>query len=246
MSKICSNFAAQNQKCRQTLDVKEDMTGTIQTERFDYLRLLARVKKRVQLAQQRAIYSANDEMLRMYWDVGHILSDAQKQIGWGNGALKRLSADMRNDYPEIKGFSVRNCQCMIQFYEEYNQELTLPKDSNLIAQLPIAQLEKANTQPAVAQLPKYNFSLPIIHLPWTHNIILIQRVKDIQARYWYMVQSITNHWSKDFLIDAIKMDYYKQHGALANNFDVALPQPEAEEVKSMLKDPYLFDMLTFH
>ena len=132
------------------------MTGTIQTERFDYLRLLARVKKRVQLAQQRAIYSANDEMLRMYWDVGHILSDAQKQIGWGNGALKRLSADMRNDYPEIKGFSVRNCQCMIQFYEEYNQELTLPKDSNLIAQLPIAQLEKANTQPAVAQLPKYN------------------------------------------------------------------------------------------
>ena len=100
----------QNRKCCQTLDVKEDMTGTIQTERFDYLRLLARVKKRVQLAQQRAIYSANDEMLRMYWDVGHILSDAQKQIGWGNGALKRLSADMRNDYPEIKGFSVRNCQ----------------------------------------------------------------------------------------------------------------------------------------
>lgn len=216
-----------------------------QTERFDYMHLLARVKKRVQLAQQRAIYSANDEILRMYWDIGHILSNAQKQIGWGNGALKRLSVDMRNDYPEIKGFSVRNCQCMIQFYEEYNQELTLPKDTNIIAQLPIAQLEKANTQLPVAQLPKYNFSLPIIHLPWTHNIILIQRVKDIQARYWYMVQSITNHWSKDFLIDAIKMDYYKQHGALANNFDLALPQPEAEEVKSMLKDPYLFDMLTF-
>lgn len=221
------------------------MAETIQTERFDYLSLLAQVKKRVQLAQQRAIYSANDEVLRMYWDVGHLLSDAQKQIGWGNGALKRLSVDMRNDYPEIKGFSVRNCQCMIQFYEEYNQELTLPKDSTIIAQLPIAQLEKANTQPAVAQLPKYNFSLPILHLSWTHNIILIQRVKDIQARYWYMVQSITNHWSKDFLIDAIKMDYYKQHGALANNFDQALPQPEAAEVKSMLKDPYLFDMLTF-
>ena len=133
------------------------MAETIQTERFDYLRLLVQVKKRVQLAQQRAIYSANDEMLRMYWDVGHILSDAQKQIGWGNGVLKRLSVDMRNDYPEIKGFSVRNCQCMIQFYEEYNQELTLPKDSNSMAQLP------------VAHLPKYNFSLPIIHLSWTHK-----------------------------------------------------------------------------
>lgn len=214
-------------------------------EQFDYLRLLAQVKRRVQIAQQRAVYSANDEMLRMYWDVGRLLSEAQSQIGWGSGALKRLSADMRNDYPEIKGFSVRNCQCMIQFYNEYNEELTQPKDSKLIAQLPIAQLEKQNTQSAIAQLPRYNFSLPVTHLPWTHNIILIQRVKDIKARYWYMIQSITNHWTQDFLVDAIKQDYYKQHGALANNFDLALPQSEAEEVKAMLKDPYLFDMLTF-
>ena len=94
-------------------------------------------------------------------------------------------------------------------------------------------------------MPEYNFTLPIIHLSWTHNIILIQRVKDIQARYWYMIQSIANHWSKDFLIDAIKLDFYKKHGALANNFDIVLPQPEAAEVKSMLKDPYVFDMLTF-
>ena len=74
--------------------------------------------------------------------------------GWGNGALKRLSEDMHNYYPEIKGFSVRNCQCMIQFYEEYNQELTLPKSGTPIAQLPVAQLGEAKTQPAVAQLPE--------------------------------------------------------------------------------------------
>ena len=141
--------------------------------------------------------------------------------------------------------AMRNCQCMIQFYEEYNQELTLPKSGTPIAQLPVAQLGEAKTQPTVAQLPEYNFTLPVIHLSWTHNIILIQRVKDIQARYWYMIQSIANHWSKDFLIDAIKLDFYKKHGALANNFDIVLPQPEAAEVKSMLKDPYVFDMLTF-
>ena len=221
------------------------MADRTSIEHFDYIRLLSQVKQRVRLAQQRAVYAANDEMLRMYWDIGHLLSEAQKQIGWGNGALKRLSVDMRNDYPEIKGFSLRNCQCMIQFYNEYNQELTLPKDDLPNTQSAVAQLESTNTQLSVAQLPKYNFTLPILHLPWTHNIILIQRVKDIRARYWYMVQSITNHWSKDYLADAIKQDYYKRHGALANNFDVALPQPEAEEVKSMLKDPYLFDMLTF-
>ena len=221
------------------------MADRTSIEHFDYIRLLSQVKQRVRLAQQRAVYAANDEMLRMYWDIGHLLSEAQKQIGWGNGALKRLSADMHNDYPVIKGFSVRNCQCMIQFYNEYNQELTLPKDDLPNTQSPIAQLEETKTQSSIAQLPKYNFTLPVLHLPWGHNIVLIQRVKDIKARYWYMVQSITNHWTQDYLIDAIKQDYYKRHGALANNFDVALPQPEAEEVKSMLKDPYLFDMLTF-
>ena len=134
------------------------MSKTQNIEQFSYPNLLAQVKERVKLAQQRAIYAANDELLRMYWDIGHILYEEKKKIGWGNGALKRLSEDMHNYYPEIKGFSVRNCQCMIQFYEEYNEELTLPKSGTPIAQLPVAQLGKAKTQLAVAQLPQLMIS----------------------------------------------------------------------------------------
>ncbi len=99
-----------------------------------------------------------------------------------------------------------------------------------------ANEDNQNTQPAVAQLPEYNFSLPIRHIHWTHNVILMQRVKDIRARYWYMVQRMTSHWSKDYLAEAIKLDYYGKHGALAHNFDATLPVPEAKGVKSMLND----------
>ena len=67
----------------------------------------------------------------------------------------------------------------------------------------------------------------------------------IVTRYWYMVQSITNHWTTRYLQEAIKLDDYGKHGALANNFTETLPVPEANDVKSMLKDPYIFDMLTF-
>ena len=38
-----------------------------------YAALLHKIKQRVQVAQQRAIYAANEEMLRMYWDIGGIL-----------------------------------------------------------------------------------------------------------------------------------------------------------------------------
>ena len=149
-----------------------------------YAALLRKIKQRVLVAQQRAIYAANEEMLRMYWDIGGMLRQSQDADGWGKKTLQRLSVDLKNDYSEIKGFSVRNMQCMIQ-------------------------------------------------------------VKDIRARYWYMVQSITSHWNTRYLQEAIKLDDYGKHGALANNFTETLPVPEVNDVKSMLKDPYIFDMLTF-
>lgn len=73
----------------------------------------------------------------------------------------------------------------------------------------------------------------------------MQRVKDIDARYWYMLKAIENSWSRDYLIEAIKLDYYGKQGALANNFNQTLPELQAKHVKEMLKDPYVFDMLTF-
>ena len=123
----------------------------------NYSILLRQVKQRVALAQQRAIFAANEELLHMYWDLGQLLYKAQHADGWGKGTLARLSADMKNEYPEEKGFSVRNFQCMMQFYEEYNQELTMVKS---IAQLPVAQLngnapsvhKNTITQPPVAKI----------------------------------------------------------------------------------------------
>lgn len=95
-----------------------------------YAVLLRKIKQRVLVAQQRAIYAANEEMLRMYWDIGGMLQQSQDTDGWGKKTLQHLAEDLKNDYSEIKGFSVRNMQCMIQFFNEYNQELTMVKDAN--------------------------------------------------------------------------------------------------------------------
>jgi hypothetical protein len=108
-----------------------------------YTTLLRKIKQRVQVAQQRVIYAANEEMLRMYWDIGEMLQQNQDTDGWGKKTLQRLSVDLKNDYSEIKGFSVRNMQCMIQFFNEYNQELTMIKSAaSLIAQPVVAQLKQ--------------------------------------------------------------------------------------------------------
>lgn len=100
----------------------------------------------------------------IYCDIGKLLYESKKQIGWGNNALEQLSKDLKNDYPKVKGFSVRNYQFMIQFYKEYNQELT-------------------NTKQAVSYLTDVKIMLPVKQLSWSHNVILMQKVKDLKARY---------------------------------------------------------------
>lgn len=230
-------------------DTDIQVTGNLTDNFRGYAALLRKIKQRVQIAQQRAIYAANEEMLRMYWDVGEMLQQSQNADGWGKKTLQRLAVDLKNDYAEIKGFSVRNMQYMMQFFNEYNQELTMVKVAAApITKSLISQLEnnpESITKSLVSQIGEYNFTLPVKHLDWTHNLVLIKRVKDIRARYWYMVQSITNHWTTRYLQEAIKLDDYGKHGALANNFTETLSAPEAGDVKSMLKDPYIFDMLTF-
>ncbi len=59
------------------------------------------------------IYAANKEMLRMYWDIGRMLQQSQYTDGWGKKTFQRLAVDLKNDYSEIKGFTVRNMQYMV-------------------------------------------------------------------------------------------------------------------------------------
>ena len=98
------------------------------------------------------MYAANEELLCMNWDIGEMLTKSQETDGWGKKTLQRLSIDLKNEYPERKGFSIRNMQCMMQFYNEYNKELTMVK----VGYFSIAQ-------PAVAQLKNNVNTLPIKH-----------------------------------------------------------------------------------
>lgn len=61
----------------------------------------------------------------MYWDVGEMLFTSKTKDGWGKKTLQRLANDLKNEYTDIKGFSIRNMQCTMQFYNEYNKSMIL-------------------------------------------------------------------------------------------------------------------------
>ncbi|HPS31007.1 MAG TPA: PDDEXK nuclease domain-containing protein [bacterium] len=191
-----------------------------------YPGFLNEVKIRIRAAQNKAAFSINSEMIMMYYDLGKMIDIKQKQEGWGASVIPRLSKDIQNELPEIKGFSERNIGYMIRFAREYG-------DSEIL-QLPVAKLENKS-----AQIRKL-----IVSLTWSHNIILIEKVKDLKIRSWYMEKTIMNGWSKETLALMIKSKLYERDGKSVNNFDESLPIEHSESLKNILKDPYVFDFMT--
>jgi hypothetical protein len=142
-----------------------------------YAGLLADIKQRIRAAQVRTAMAGNASMLMLYWEIGGVLAQRQKQEGWGAAVLPRLATDLRNDLPEVKGFSVRNLKLMTQFFREY-------PDFAAIGQPPVALLAERPSAEKIRRLPVSKLlhdatsdteaigQLPVALLPWAHNIIL--------------------------------------------------------------------------
>jgi predicted nuclease of restriction endonuclease-like (RecB) superfamily len=212
-----------------------------------YSGLLSDIKTRIRQAQIKATLSANAEMILMYWDIGRMVSEKKGREGWGAVVIPRLAYDLRNELPEIKGFSERNIKLMAQFFNNYPNAFT-------IGQQAVAQLqsnEKSTTikvpQP-VAKLSSIEFPKDLQQLvakiPWGHNILLMGKVKDLSTRYWYMQQIIEQGWSRDALGLMIKNNAHNRQGAAVTNFQQRLPSPQSDLARQLLKDPYIFDFLT--
>jgi len=80
-------------------------------------------------------------------------------------------------------------------------------------------------------------------LPWGHVIRLLQRVKEPEAREWYMREAIRLGWSRSVLELQLLGNTYHRHGKAVTNFASALPLAESRRAAQVFKDPYLFDFL---
>lgn len=83
-------------------------------------------------------------------------------------------------------------------------------------------------------------------LPWGHIVVLIQRVKSVDARGWYIQQALENSWSRNVLSMMIKQDLYARQklAPKITNFKDTLPAAQSDLACEMFKDPYCFDFLT--
>ena len=85
----------------------------------EYLNTIESIKKEIKSAQYKAAVSVNRELIMLYYNIGKIINEHKV---WGNKFIDNLAADIKLEFPNVKGYSVRNLKYMAKFAETYPDE----------------------------------------------------------------------------------------------------------------------------
>ena len=173
--------------------------------------LALQIERRLGLERLRVVLAANAELVLLYWDVGRAILERQNREGWGAKVIDRLSHDLRDAFPDMRGLSPRNLKYMRSFAAAW-------PDRRIVQQV-------------AAQLP------------WFHNAVLLDKVKDPQTRLWYARRAREEGWSRNVLALQIDGKLHEREGKAVTNFAGALPSGDSDMATEVFKDPYLFDFL---
>lgn len=140
-----------------------------------YADWLSELKNRIHSAQQRAALAVNRELVLLCWQIGRDILARQAEQGWGAKAIERLAQDLRNAFPQMKGFSPRNLKYMRAFAEAWPDSEFVQQAA---AQLPWFHLliDKLKTREErdwyLSQAAEHN---------WSRNVLVMQIERELEG-----------------------------------------------------------------
>jgi len=103
---------------------------------------------------------------QLYWNIGKRLSSEKLEKGYGGKVVEQLSVDLKSEFPDSDGFSPRSLWDMKRLYEFYtNNDQILP------------QLVAVSENKILPQ--------SVAVLPWGHNRLILNKIKDRQEALYY-------------------------------------------------------------
>ena len=204
-----------------------------------YTNWVVKLKSSFKNAQIKAAYQVNKELLKFYFGLGLQIIQKQKNTTWGSNFLGQLSKDLRNEFPNISGFSKRNLELIRQWSLFYSDSFDKTA-KHLASQLELPDYEI--TKQAVSQIEVFDFEA-FIGIPWGHHILIIQKIKNTEEAIFYVMKTIENQWSRSVLEYQIESQLYNRQGKAITNFKNVLPQTQSDLAEALLKDPYNFEFV---
>jgi len=137
---------------------------------MDYAAWLADLKSRIHRERLRVVLASNAVMVLLYWDIGRSILDKQADQGWGSRVIDRLAGDLREAFPEMKGFSPRNLKYMRAFAAAWPERE--------IVQRTVAQLSWRQNLTLIEKLADSRdrlwYAAKTLEHGWSSNILTLQ------------------------------------------------------------------------
>jgi len=151
----------------------------------DFKQWLSDLKNRIRQSQIKAMIKVNDEMLRLYWDLGHDIVARQMDAVWGSGFYKNLSKELKAEFPDMQGFSVTNLKYCKYFYQFYSQDKQIRRqlvdtirpqlgdelENKILSQVGTKIQISKNKNIKIFHQVGDEFNVhPIFQIPWRHHV----------------------------------------------------------------------------
>ena len=147
-------------------------------EEDKYTSFLTDLKSRIRRSQLKAALSVNQELILLYWNIGRDLLERQQQEGWGSKIITRLAKDLKQEFPEIKGFSRSNLFYMRSFADAYPDEQIIQRSVGLIPwRHNIALLEKLKDPQK-----RLWYAAKVLEEGWNRDILVLQIETNLYQR----------------------------------------------------------------
>ena len=136
----------------------------------DYASWLADLKARIRQERLRVVLASNAVMVLLYWDIGRSILDKQAHQGWGSRVIDSLAGDLREAFPEMKGFSPRNLKYMRAFATTWpNRRIVQASLAQLTWYHHIALMEKLDNPES-----RLWYAAKTLEHGWSRNILALQ------------------------------------------------------------------------
>ncbi len=202
----------------------------------EYAEWLKSLSLRFRQSQIKAAVKVNSELLKFYWSLGQDIVERNFENTYGSEFFKNLSLDLKEEFPDTKGFSPTNLGYIKRFYMLYSNAMRIspqvegksPQISNLLNYPQVGD----NSEPL------------IFSVPWGHHKLLIDKfLKAPEKVMFYVQKTVENNWSRTVLDWQIDSNLYERQGKAISNFKRTLPTPQSDLAQQITKDPYVIDIM---
>ena len=205
------------------------------------------IKTAILQTQYEAARDINRIQLGLYFGIGRFLSEKTRNAKWGTNALQSISDKLKLDLPGLRGFSATSLKKMRIFYDnwksmDYNSSVATDEINDVQKEgaIIIGIENNAIKIDDISLFPVESF----FKVPFSHHLLIIGNIKEIEARYYYIHRTAEEHLSVEQLKKIIRDNDFENRMSMPNNFPKTISNSSlARKAVMMFKDEYLLDFI---